>query len=288
MHVFTHLKPESMGKTGKGIHADGMVEHDGHVGELLKQLDDLGITNDTIVLYTTDNGAEIALWPDGAMTMFHGEKGTTWEGGFRIPMMVRWPGVIKPGTVYNDIISTMDWFPTFAAAAGAGDIKAKMASGFKAGNKNFKVHLDGYNFMPYFEGKEQAGPRDAMYYFDQGGNLNAVRWNDWKVSFAIASEGNIATATREIPSWALITNLRMDPYERGMKDGGESLKFFAQQMWLLVPIQGKIKEFFSDFDKFPYQAGSSLNASGIGYGMLRQSDAMKRLKELETIKSPRN
>jgi arylsulfatase A-like enzyme len=288
MHVFTHLKPESMGKTGKGIHADGMVEHDGHVGELLKQLDDLGIANDTIVLYTTDNGAELALWPDGAMTMFHGEKGTTWEGGFRIPMMVRWPGVIKPGTVYNDIISLMDWLPTFAAAAGAGDIRAKMASGFKAGNKTFKVHLDGYNFMPYFEGKEQAGPRDSMYYFDQGGNLNAVRWNDWKVSFAVASEGNIATATREVPSWATITNLRMDPYERGMKDGGQALTFFAQQMWLLVPIQGKIKEFFSDFDKFPYQMGSSLNASGIGYGMLRQSDAMKRLKELETIKSPRN
>ena len=124
-----------------------------------------------------------------------------------------------------------------------------------------------------------------IYYFDQGGNLNAVRWNDWKVSFAMASEGNIATATREIPSWAMITNLRMDPYERGIKEGGEALKFFAQQMWLLVPIQGKIKEFFSDFDKFPYQAGSSLNASGIGYSLLRQQDAMKRLKELESIKS---
>ena len=117
MHVFTHLKQASLGKTGKGIHADGMVEHDGMVGELLKQLDDLGIMDNTIVVYTTDNGAEIALWPDGAMTMFHGEKGTTWEGGFRIPMMVRWPGVIKPGTQYNDIISLMDWFPTLKNAA---------------------------------------------------------------------------------------------------------------------------------------------------------------------------
>jgi arylsulfatase A-like enzyme len=118
MHVFTHLKPESLGKTGKGIHADGMVEHDGMVGELLQQLDDLGIADNTIVLYTTDNGAEIALWPDGAMTPFHGEKGTTWEGGMRIPMMVRWPGVVKPGTQYNDIISLIDWFPTLCAAAG--------------------------------------------------------------------------------------------------------------------------------------------------------------------------
>jgi arylsulfatase len=131
MHVFTHLKKESMGKTGKDIHADGMVEHDGHVGQLLKLLDDLKIADNTIVVYTTDNGAEIALWPDGAMTMFRGEKGTTWEGGFRIPMMVRWPGVVKPGSVSNEIISLMDWLPTLAAAAGAGDVRKKMAGGWK-------------------------------------------------------------------------------------------------------------------------------------------------------------
>ncbi|HEX5049608.1 MAG TPA: arylsulfatase [Gammaproteobacteria bacterium] len=283
MHVFTHLKPESVGKTGVGMHADGMVEHDGHVGELLKQLDDLGIADDTIVLYTTDNGAEIALWPDGAMTMFHGEKGTTWEGGFRIPMMVRWPGVIKPGTVYNDIISLIDWFPTLCAAAGMPDVKEKMAKGFTAGNKKFRVHLDGYNFLPYFQGKEKKGPREEIYYFDQGGNLNALRVRDWKVSFAVASEGNIATAMRETPSWAMITNLRMDPYERGMKEGGESLKFFGQQMWLLVPVQAKIKEFFKDFEDFPYQPGSTLNPGGINYGLLRQQEAMKRLKDVESF-----
>lgn len=286
MHVFTHLKPSSLGKTGKGIHADGMVEHDAMVGELLKQLDDLKIADNTIVIYTTDNGAEIALWPDGAMTMFHGEKGTTWEGGFRIPMMIRWPGVIKPGTVSNEIISLIDWFPTLCAAAGIPDIKEKMAAGYTANGKHFKVHLDGYNFLPYLEGKTEKGPRDAIYYFDQGGNLNAVRWNDWKTSFAINSEGNIATSTREIPAWAMITNLRMDPYERGLKEGGESLKFFAQQMWLLVPIQGKIKEFFSDFTKYPYQEGSSLNPSNINYGLLRQQDALKRLQELEHITTP--
>jgi arylsulfatase A-like enzyme len=284
MHVFTHLKKESLGKTGKGIHADGMVEHDGMVGELLKQLDDLGIADNTIVLYTTDNGAELALWPDGAMTMFHGEKGTTWEGGFRIPMMVRWPGVIKPGTQINEPIALIDWMPTLAAAAGIPDLKEKMKTGFQAGNKTFKVHLDGYNFLPLLKGESKTPPRETVYYFDQGGNLNAIRWNDWKLSFAVNSEGNIATATRETPSWANITNLRMDPYERGIKEGGGGMEFLARNMWLLVPIQGKIKELFSDFDQYPYQAGSTLNASGIGYTMLRQQDALKRLKDVEGMR----
>jgi arylsulfatase len=288
MHVFTHLKPASLGKTGKGIHADGMVEHDGMVGELLQQLDDLGIADNTIVLYTTDNGAEIALWPDGAMTMFRSEKGTTWEGGMRIPMMVRWPGVIKPGTTYNDIISLIDWFPTLCAAAGVPDIKEKMASdrGFDAGGgKSFRVHLDGYNFLPYFQGKEKAGPRDVLYYFDQGGNLNAIRWNDWKLNFA-TTRGNIATGVRETPAWALITNLRMDPYERGLEEGGGAIDFLARNIWLLVPVQQKVKGFFVDYDKYPHQEGNSLNAGGINYGLLRQAEAMKRLKELEKLAPP--
>jgi arylsulfatase len=283
MHIFTHLKQSSLGKTGKGIHADGMVEHDGMVGELLKQLDDLGIADNTIVLYTTDNGAEIALWPDGAMTMFHGEKGTTWEGGFRIPMMVRWPGVIKPGTQYNDIISLIDWFPTLLAAAGVSDIKEQMKAGFNgASGKTFRVHLDGYNFLPYFKGEAKQAPRDAIYYFDQGGNLNAIRWNDWKLSFA-TTKGNIATGVRETSSWALIANLRMDPYEKGLEEGGGAIDFLARNIWLLVPIQGKVKEFFSDFEQFPYQTGSSLNAGGINYGLLRQQEAMRRLKDLERL-----
>jgi arylsulfatase len=283
MHVFTHLKKESLGKTGKGIHADGMVEHDGMVGELLKQLDDLGIADNTIVLYTTDNGAEIALWPDGAMTPFKSEKGTTWEGGLRIPMMVRWPGVVKPGSQYNEIISLIDWFPTLCAAAGIPDIKERMKTGFQAGNKTFKVHLDGYNFLPFFKGESKDSPRDTIFYFDQGGNLNALRWNDWKLSFAVA-KGNIATGVRETTAWALIANLRMDPYERGLEEGGGATQFLAQNMWLIVPVQGKIKEFFSDFEQFPYQSGSSLNAGGINYGLLRQQEAMKRLEGLENIK----
>jgi arylsulfatase len=284
MHIFTHLKKESLGKTGKGIHADGMVEHDGMVGELLDLLDTLKIADNTIVLYTTDNGAEIALWPDGAMTMFHGEKGTTWEGGFRNPMMVRWPGVIKPGTVYNDIISLIDWFPTLCAAAGEPDVKAKMAKGMSANGRDFKVHLDGYNFLPYFKGEEKQGPRESIFYFDQGGNLNAIRWNDWKVAFAQNSEGNIATATRELPAWAMMTNLRMDPYEKAQKEAGNYFDFVGRQMWLLVPIQAQIKAFFSDFDQYPFQTGSTLNPAGVGYGMLQKEAALDRLKKLEAIK----
>jgi arylsulfatase len=158
-----------------------------------------------------------------------------------------------------------------------------MRTGFTAGSRKFKVHLDGFDFLPFFRGKERTGPRDAIYYFDQSGNLNAIRIKDWKISFAINSPGNIATATRETPSWASITNLRMDPYERGMSEGGESLKFFGQQMWLLVPVQAKIKEFFADFEDFPYQSGSSLNAANIGYGLLRQHEALKRLKDVESF-----
>lgn len=205
----------------------------------------------------------------------------------RIPMMVRWPGVIKPNTEYTDIISLLDWFPTLCAAAGAPDIKEKMAAGWSGNGKNFKVHLDGYNFMPYFQGKVAKGPREAIYYFDQGGNLNAIRWNDWKLSFAVA-HGNIATGVRESPAWALIANLRMDPYERGMEEGGGAVDFLARQMWLIIPVQQKIKEFFSDFEKFPYQSGSTLNAGGINYGMLRQAEALKRLKEVETLSVPQN
>ena len=282
MHVFTHLKKESVGRTGKGMHADGMVEHDGHVGQMLDLLDKLDIAKNTIVVYTTDNGAEIALWPDGAMTMFRGEKGSTWEGGFRVPFLMRWPGVIKPGTVYNDIISLLDLFPTLCAAAGAPDIKTQLAKGTTLGKKKFKVHLDGYNFMPYFQGRDDAGPRNEFFYFDQAGNLNAIRYQDWKVSFAY-QHGNIATGTRSVTNWAMVANLRMDPYERGLEDGGGAIDFLARQLWLLVPVGGLVKKFFSDFDQYPYQLGSSLNAGGLNYSTLKAQDAMKRLKTLETL-----
>ena len=174
MHIWTHLKPESDGVTGQGIYADGMAEHDGHVGQLLDKLDELGITDNTIVMYSTDNGAEIMSWPDGGMIPFRGEKNTTWEGGFRVPMMVRWPGKIEPGTISNEIIAMMDWMPTLAAAAGDPDIKEKLLNGHRLGDKNFKVHLDGYNFLPYLTGEVSEGPRDEFFYFTDDGSLSAT------------------------------------------------------------------------------------------------------------------
>ena len=157
MHVWTHLKKSAQGRTGIGLYPDGMVEHDDMVGAVLKQLDDLGIADNTIVVYGTDNGAETGTWPDGGTTPYHGEKGTTWEGGFRVPMLVRWPGVIKPGTIVNDIFSQEDWLPTLLAAAGVPDIVAKVKKGYTANGKTWKAHLDGYNFLPYFKGDAKKG-----------------------------------------------------------------------------------------------------------------------------------
>src|SRR5436190_981507 len=151
---------------------------------MLKKLDELGIADNTIVVYGTDNGAETASWPDGGITPFHGEKGTTWEGGFRVPMLVRWPGVIKPGTIINDIFSQEDWMPTLLAAAGEPNVNQKLQQGYQANGKTFKVHPDGYNFLPYFKGEAKKGPREEILYFGMRGELDAVRWNDWKLSFA--------------------------------------------------------------------------------------------------------
>jgi arylsulfatase A-like enzyme len=174
MHVWTRLKPSSKGKTGIGLYADGMVEHDELVGELLKKIDDLGLRDNTIVIYTTDNGAETVTWPDDGVTPFHGEKGTTWEGGMRVPCLVRWPGVIQPGTIYNNIMSQEDWMPTLLAAAGVPGIVEKLEAGYTANGKTWKVHPDGYDFLPFFKGEVKSSPRDTIFYFGQGGELNCA------------------------------------------------------------------------------------------------------------------
>jgi arylsulfatase len=285
MHVWTHLKKETLGRTGISLYADGMAEHDDMIGAMLDKLDQLGIADNTIVLYTTDNGAELVTWPDGGATPFHGEKGTTWEGGVRIPMLVRWPGVIKPGTVFNDMISLQDWLPTLLAAAGEPNIKEKLLQGHKAGKKTFKVHLDGYNFMPYFKGEVKQGPREEYLYFSQGGELNAVRWNDWKIHFAV-QRGNIATGTRDVTGWPTVINLRADPYERAPHESGMYIRWYAEQLWLFVPVQQKLKEFFAGFMEYPYQKGSSLNAANISYQTLTLMENMKRLGHLEDIALP--
>lgn len=213
MHIWTHLKPDYRGKTGIGIYPDGMVEHDDHVGVLLKKLDDLGITDNTIVIYTTDNGAEPWTWPDGGQTRFRGAKSNNWEGGHRVPMLVRWPGTIKPGTIYNDIMSMNDWMPTLAAAAGEPDLVGKMKKGYHSNGKEWKVHLDGHNFLPYFQGKTKKGPRETYLYFGMDGTLNAVRWNDFKAHFSYQTgPANPFTGAYMVtPNAPLIFNLRADP-----------------------------------------------------------------------------
>ena len=287
MHVWTHLKPSAEGVTGIGLYPDGMVEHDKMIGEVLKQLDALGIADNTIVVYGTDNGAETVTWPDGGTTPFHGEKGTTWEGGFRVPMIVRWPGVIKPGSIINDIFSQEDWMPTLLAAAGEPDIVTKLKNGYQANGKKFKVHLDGYNFLPLFKGEAKKGPREEIFYFGQGGELNAIRWNDWKVHFAVL-EGNIATAVRDVTGWPLIVNLRADPYEKAPHESGMYIRWYADNIWLFVPVQQKLKAFLMTLPQYPFQQGISLNAANINYTSIQAMQAMKRLQELETISPPSN
>ena len=290
MHVWTHLKKETYGKTGIGIYADGMTELDDVTGAVLKQLDDLGIANKTIVVWSTDNGAETFSWPDGGTTPFHGEKGTTWEGGFRVPLLVRWPGVIKPGAIYNDIISQEDWMPTLLAAAGVPDVieKLKSKEGYRANGKNWRIHPDGYNFLPYFKGEVAKGPRQEIYYFSQGGELNALRVQNWKIHFAV-QVGNIATGTRSVPGWPLLVNLRADPYEKGPNEAALGyLRWYGDNLWAFVPAQGYIKKFLSTIPEYPFQEGSSLNAAGINYNSLKAAEVLKRLKEIESFSPPRN
>jgi arylsulfatase A-like enzyme len=287
MHVWTHLKKSAQGRTGIGLYPDGMVEHDDMVGAVLKQLDDLGIADNTIVVYGTDNGAETGTWPDGGITPFHGEKGSTWEGGFRVPMLVRWPGVIKPGTIINEIFSQEDWLPTLLAAAGEPSIVEKLKQGYAANGKNFKVHADGYNFMPYLKGEAKKGPREEIFYFGQGGELNAVRWNDWKVSFAIVN-GNIATGVRDVTGWPEIVNLRADPYEKAPRESMMWGRWYADNMWLFVPVQQKLKGFLFTIPQYPFQEGANLNAGNINYNTLKAAAALKKLHELETMGAPGN
>ncbi|THD68857.1 arylsulfatase [Robertkochia marina] len=257
MHVWTHLKEESQGVTGIGLYPDGMVEHDKAIGRVLAKLEELGIIDNTIIMYSTDNGAEKFTWPDGGTTPFAGEKGTTWEGGFRVPCAIRWPGVIEPGTIYNDIFSHEDMMPTLVAAAGEPEVKEKLLNGYKAAGKEFNVHLDGYNMMPYFKGEVEEAPRKGIFYFDAGGNLNAIRYNNWKVHFTIM-EGAINEAYRKSPSWPIVVNLRADPFEVGW-EAALYTRWYADNMWLFVPAQELAAKFLATFEKYPPVKGGSLS-----------------------------
>jgi arylsulfatase len=265
MHVWTHLKPESQGKTGLGTYPDGMVETDGHVGQLLKLLDDLGVADNTIVVYTTDNGAEVMTWPDGGNTPFRGEKATNWEGGFRVPCVIRWPGVITPGTVVNDMCAHEDFIPTFAAAAGEPNLVDKVRKGHKLGPRTFKVHLDGNNLMPFFKGEIQESPRKGFLYWSDDGDLLAIRAQHWKVVFKAQEHkgfGVWAYAFTDL-RFPRTFNLRADPFERG----DESIlydKWLADRMFVVVPAQDIAAQWISMFREFPpRQKPASFNLEAV-------------------------
>ena len=239
MHVFTHVRESMRGQSGMpgNEYADGMIEHDGDVGKLLKALDDLGIANNTIVVYTTDNGPNQWSWPDAATTPFRSEKDTNWEGAFRVPAMVRWPGHIKAGEVSNEMISGLDWFPTLLAAAGDTDIKDRLLKGTDLGGKTFKVHLDGYNQLPYLTGKAPKCARNEFYYFNDDGELVAYRYDDWKIVFCEQREpggfevwSNPFTCLR-VPK---VFNLRMDPFERADIVSDQYYDWLAKNAYLLA------------------------------------------------------
>jgi len=254
MHVFTHLKKESEGVTGLGVYPDGMVEHDGHVGQLLHKLDELGITENTIVMYSTDNGAEVLSWPDGGSTPFRGEKDTNFEGGWRVPCAIRWPGVIEPGTVSNEMFSHTDMLPTLLAAAGEPDIVEKLKKGHKAGKKTFKVHIDGYNLLPFLKGDVNENPRKAFFYWSDDGDLLALRYEQWKVCFAEQRSQGMAVWQDPFVSlrFPKLYNLRSDPFERGDVDATLFYgKWAADRMFMLVPAQGLVGMFLKTFEQFP-------------------------------------
>jgi len=257
MHLRTHVAPERRspgGLTARTEYADGMVEHDGHVGKVLKALDDAGIADNTIVLYTTDNGPHMNSWPDGAMTPFRSEKNTNWEGAFRVPAMIRWPGRIKPGSVSNEMISALDWLPTFLAAAGEPDVNEKLLKGHSAVGKKFKVHLDGFNQLPYLTGQADRSARKEFFYFNDDGDLVALRFENWKVVFLEQRAPGTLRVWAEpftplrVPK---LFDLRADPYERADITSNTYYDWFISQPYLVFAAQVETAKFLATFKEFP-------------------------------------
>ena len=253
MHIWTHLKKKSQGVTGLGLYPDGMVEHDGHIGQLLAKLDKLGIADDTIVVYTTDNGAECMSWPDGGTTIFHGEKNTSWEGGYRVPLLMRYPRAIAPGTVVNAIVSHEDFVPTLLGVVGEPDIKEKLLKGHKIGSVTYRVHLDGYNFVPFITREAEKWPRREFFYFTDDGQLAALRVDQWKTIFLEQrAEGLDVWVEPFVPLRApRLINLRADPLERAMHESIGYKKWYLDHMFVMVPAQAIVKQFLSTFANFP-------------------------------------
>lgn len=254
MHFRTHVKDELRGISGQNEYGDGMVEHDMHVGELLDLLDELGIADNTIVQYGTDNGPHKNTWPDAGVNPFRGEKNTNWEGGWRTPSMVRWPNHIKAGSISNDIMSGMDWMPTFLAAAGNDKVKDELLKGKTIGDKTYKVHLDGYNMLPYLTGKEEKGAREELFYFSDDGELMALRYNDWKITFMKQNEtGTMLTWSTPMETMRTpwIYNLRRDPYEFATVTSNTYWDWWLDHVFLLLPATAYVGEFLGTFKEYP-------------------------------------
>jgi len=262
MHIWTHLRPEADGATGLGIYADGMTEHDGHVGRMLALLDELGITDNTIVIYSTDNGAEVMSWPDGGTTPFRGEKNTNWEGGYRVPMMVRWPGQIPAGQVVNDIIAQEDWLPTLMSAVGKSNLAQSLLNGLTVGGKKYNVHLDGYDFMPLLRGQVDKGPRSEFLYWTDDGQLANLRYDRWKIVFAEQRAESFDVweepfVTLRLPK---LFDLRADPFERAPHDGIGYDQWRLERAYVLVPAQAYVQKWLTSFQQYPpRQKPSSFN-----------------------------
>ncbi len=257
MHLWTQTKPESIGQSGPFMspYADTMIDHDKNVGQVLDMIDALGIAENTIVIYGTDNGPHENAWPDAGTTPFRSEKDTGWDGAFRSPTMVRWPGKIKPDQVSNDIMSNLDWMPTLLAAAGDPNIKQKLLKGYKvARKKKYKVHLDGYNFLPYLTGKEKEGPRKEFFYFSDSGDLLAMRVENIKFNFMEQDTwGTYKVWQSEFTNLRLptVSNLRTDPYERASKTSNSWWSYQMHKTFYLYPAIAIAKNFLATFKEFP-------------------------------------
>lgn len=266
MHIFTHLKPESQGVTGLGVYADGMVETDGMVGQILQKIKDLGIEDNTIVMYSTDNGAETFTWPDGGTTMFRGEKNTPWEGGYRVPAMIKWPGVIQPGTVINDIGAHEDMLPTLLAAAGDPTVAADLKAGETINGRDYKVHLDGYDLRPALEAKAEW-PRKEFIYWTDDGSVAALRYGPWKISFLEQKAEGLKVWQEPFDELRapIITNLRMDPFERARSEDAMGYqRWYMERMFLIAPAGAYVGKWLQSFREFPpRQKPGSFNLSRV-------------------------